>query len=150
MRVLKVVAAIIILLVVVIYYLFSTSKVITYKGITVKVPFVNKKVRTDSSLMVLKYPLNGTSLFFSDTKMTKDEFLGSYMVAIAEQDSNVGKKVIKIGTYDVPTIVSKTKASNLEKVQLLIPEKKVVLKITGNENDIKQLMNLVLEIRFDN
>lgn len=150
MKILKVVAVIIIMLVIVISYLFSTSKVITYKGITVKVPFVNKKVRTDSSLMVLKYPLNGTSLFFSDTKMTKDEFLSSYMAAIAEQDSDVVIKMIKIGTYDVPTLVSKTKSSNLEKVQVLFPEKKIILKITGNENDIKQLVNLVLEIRFDN
>jgi len=150
MKILKTVTVIIILLVIVVSYLFITSKTITYNGITMKVPFVNKKVQSDSSLMVLKYPLNGTSLFFSDTKMTKDEFLGSYMTAIAAQESNVEKKVIKIDKLDVPTLTSRTKTSNLEKVQMLIPEKKVILKITGNENDIKQLMDLITEIRFQN
>lgn len=149
MKLLKKLTVIVVLMIFVILYLFSTSKIIDFKGITIKVPFVNKKVRSDSSLMVLKYPLNGTSLFFSDSKMTKDEFWGSYMVAIAEHDSKVEKKEFKIDKYDVLALVSKLKSSNLERVQMLIPEKKVILKITGNEKDIKLLMDEVLNIRFD-
>jgi hypothetical protein len=149
MKLLKAITIIVVLFIIVILYVYNTSKIVRFKGITIKVPFVNKKVRTESSLMVLKYPLNGTSLFISDTKMTKTEFIDSYMVAITEHYSNVEKKELKIERFDVPILVGKSKTSGLEKVQMLIPDKKVILKITGNENDIKQLMDSVLKMRFD-
>ena len=149
MKLLKLVILFILIFLMALIYAFNASKVISFKGVTVHVPFVSKKVNSNTSILVLRYPLNGTSLFIAATKMSNEEFVGKYKSNIADKDHFINYSEIAISGHRALIIRSRANAPSLYRTHIFISDLKLIFRIEGNRSDENELMEAIIRLHAD-